>query len=138
MESLSIHVFKDSIQPISELLKRENLNWSMRPKPIGVPMASSDVIEVVLNLDAWGALATVIIAFIGARHGRRVMITTKDHKIIHADGLTSKDLENVLKNAMSISAFDPKKANDVEQSEPKTETIDETKGSTASGGASES
>jgi hypothetical protein len=41
-------------------------------------------------------------------NGRRVIITTKDNTVIHAEGLSKKELEEILKNSISLSAIDHK------------------------------
>jgi hypothetical protein len=56
-----------------------------------------------------GAFATVIIAFIKSRNGRKVTITTKDNKVIHAEGLNPKELEEILRQSKSLAAIDPNK-----------------------------
>ncbi len=111
MSTLEIHVFKNSYLPVTELLDAENLSWSMRQERSGVVMASSGVLEVALNAGAWVSIAAVLIAFIKARHGRRVMITTKEKEVIHAEGLTAKELEKILENAAWVTAIDPNKSN---------------------------
>lgn len=113
MSVLTIHVFKDSYAAIAELLDSEEIAWSARKKQQGVITASSEVLEIVLNAGVWGAIATVLIKFIKARHGRRVQITTKNEDVIYAEGLTQKDLEAILQKADRIIAFDPNKSKKV-------------------------
>jgi len=55
----------------------------------------------------WGSLAMVLVAFLKYRSGRKVMITTKDDHIIHIEGLTANELENILKEAKWLTAIDP-------------------------------
>lgn len=106
MEVLEIHVFKDSFKPIVELLSEKDVSWSMRETR--TIQASSGVIEIVLNAGAWISIAAVVNTFIKARHGRRVIITTKDKQVLDAQGLTKKELESVLKDASWITPIDPK------------------------------
>jgi hypothetical protein len=61
---------------------------------------------VVGNSAIWGALALVLIAFIKSRHGRKVIITTRDNTVILAEGLSTKELEKVLELAKSLTAID--------------------------------
>lgn len=111
MNTLDIHVFKESFQPVTELLDAKGISWSMRQERAGVIMASSGILEVALNPSSWVSIAAVLISFIKARHGRRVMITTKDKDVIHAEGLTSKELEKILEKAEWVTAIDPNKSN---------------------------
>ena len=59
----------------------------------------------------WGALATVLVVFVKAKHGRKVMVTKKDHTTIQAEGLTKEELESILKDAMNVTAIDTGKDN---------------------------
>ena len=57
----------------------------------------------------WGALAAVIVAFIKSRRGRKVIITTNDNTVVHAEGLSMSELERVLEHTKSLTAIDPSK-----------------------------
>ncbi len=59
-----------------------------------------------------GSLATIIVMFIKAKHGRKVVITTKDNKVIHAEGLTKEELEPILQEAKNLTAIDTGKNNE--------------------------
>lgn len=107
MESLPIKVFEGSYGPILSLLNENRLKYSMRGQWSGVVVASSTVIDVVLNATIWASIATVLVTFIKARSGRKIIITTKDNRVIHAEGLTSKELEEVLKFVKDVMAIDP-------------------------------
>lgn len=118
METIKVCVFKESIQPISDLLNKEGLVWSRRSYPNGVIINSSEILDVVLNGAAWVSLATVLDAFIKAKHGRKIIITTKDNKVIHAEGMDHKEFENLLKQAVSVMAIDPNKPDATNSDKP--------------------
>jgi hypothetical protein len=107
METIKIYVFKESIQTVTELLSKEGLAWSSRHQPNGVIMNSAEILNVVVNATAWVSIATVLVTFIKAKHGRKVIITTKDNKVIHAEGMTHNEFEIILKQAASLTVFDP-------------------------------
>lgn len=72
-------------------------------------MASSGVIEIVQAVGVasmWAGLATVLVAFIKTRSSRKVIITTKDNTVIHAEGLTAQELERILGMATSIAVIE--------------------------------
>jgi hypothetical protein len=48
----------------------------------------------------------VLVAFIRARSGRKVIVTTKDGSVIHAEGLTASEVEDILNRAESVSVID--------------------------------
>ena len=106
MEILPLHVFKDSFGPVLELLNENNLKYQMHQNRSGAVMAASGIIEIILSPAMWGSLATIVVMFIKAKHGRQVIITTKDNKIIHAKGLTKEELEPILKEAKNLAAID--------------------------------
>ena len=107
MEILPIHVFKNSFGQIVELLNEHEIKYQIQQTRSGEIVASSGVLEIILSPAMWGALATVVVMFIKTKHGRKVIITTKDNKIIQAEGLTKEELEPILKEAKNIAAIDP-------------------------------
>lgn len=111
MDTLPIHLFKSSFGPFLELLHEHGLKYQMREVRIGVPMASGgtlEVIKVIGDATFWPAVAAVVVAFINRRSGRKVIITTKDHIVVHVEGLSMTDLEHVLQLADNMTAIDPK------------------------------
>ncbi|MGB7481710.1 MAG: hypothetical protein WA924_15400 [Burkholderiaceae bacterium] len=114
MESIPVHLFKDSFGPFVQLLNEHGVKYQMRQVRAGVPMASSGVLEVmqaVGNAAMWGALATVVVAFINGRRGRKVIITTKENTVVHIEGLSMAELERVLEHAKNLTAIDPGRGN---------------------------
>lgn len=110
---LSVHLFKDSFGPFLALLNENEIQYQMREVRAGVPMASAgtlELIQVAGNAAFWASVATVIVAFINSRRSRKVIITTKDGMVIHAEGLTSTELEKLLEKAQSLTAIDSNKA----------------------------
>ena len=106
MESLRIHLFKDSLDSFVELLDEHGIAHRYQDPRAGGPMVSGHVFEVLQSAAMWGALATVIIAFINRRRGRKVIITTKDGIVVHAEGLSTKEIEKVIGEAKSLAAID--------------------------------
>lgn len=109
MEYLQVHVFKDGFGPMIDLLNANGVKYQIREQRSGAVMAASGVIEVLQSASMWGALAVVVVAFIKSRNGRKVIITTKDNEIIHAEGLKPQELEDILKRSKSLAAVDPNK-----------------------------
>ncbi len=109
MEYLHVHVFKDSFGPMIELLNTNGVKYQFREQRSGEVMAASGVIEVLQSPAMWGALAAVVVAFIKSRNGRKVIITTKDKEVIQAEGLNSKELQEILKRTKSLAAIDSNK-----------------------------
>jgi hypothetical protein len=108
MESLPVHLFKASFGPFLALLNEHDLKYAIREPRLGVPVAASEVIEVLLSPYIWGALSTIIVAFLKYRNSRKVIITTKDGQIIQAEGLNQEELEGILKHAKSLALIETK------------------------------
>lgn len=88
---------------------KNEIKYQIREQRSGTLMASSGVIEIIVNASIWVSLASVLIAFIKAKNNREVTITTEDNQIIHAKGLDSQQLQDVLKHAKGITAIEPHK-----------------------------
>ena len=85
----------------------------MREVRMNVPVATGgtlEIIQAVGNVAMWGSLATVIVAFIKSRRGRKVIITTKDGSVVHAEGLSQAELNDLLEKAQNLTVFDPNKS----------------------------
>lgn len=113
MKIIPVHVFKHSFGPMLALLNDNDVKYQIREVRAGTIMASSGVIEVVVNASMWVSLASIIIAFIKAKNSREVMITTKDNKVIHVKGLDSKLLHSVLQHAKDVTAIDTGKEKNI-------------------------
>ncbi|RNF31202.1 hypothetical protein NM04_08370 [Massilia aurea] len=113
MKSIPVHLFKESFGPFVQLLNANGVEYRMHQIRAGVPMASAGALEVmqaVGNAAMWGALATVVVAFINSRRGRKVIITTREDTVVHVEGLSMAELERVLDQAKSLTAIDPNKS----------------------------
>ena len=113
MITLPVHLFKDSFGPFLALLNEHGIKYQMREVRMGVPMASGGTLEIVQAVGSaafWASLATVLVAFINSRRGRKVIITTKEGTVVHAEGLSLKELETVLERAQNLTAIDPNKS----------------------------
>lgn len=108
MEALPVHLFKDSFGPFMALLSSNKISFTMHEQRSGVVMASSGVVEVLTSPAVWGALATVIVAYINSKNSRKVIITLPQNTIVHAEGLSREELELVLKQAKSLAAIETK------------------------------
>jgi len=109
MESIQVHLFKDSFGPFLILLNENEVPYKMHSKRSLEPMASAEVLEILKSDGLWGGLAAVIVAFLKYRNTRKVKITTNDNQIIHAENISKNELEDILKKAKSVTAIETKK-----------------------------
>lgn len=106
IQSVRINVFKGSREPFLSLLREHGIEYEEHAPPIGVVFAAGEWVEVAKSTAVFGSLAAVVVAFLKHRHGRKVIITTKDNTVVHAEGLTHKELEKVLELASNVTAID--------------------------------
>lgn len=104
-----MHLFKDSFGPFVALLNEHQIKYQMRQNRTGVqagPVGILEIVQAIGSAAMWGALATVVIAFINSRRGRKVIITTKDNIAVHAEGLSMAEIEVILQHAKNMTAID--------------------------------
>lgn len=109
MTNFPVHLFKASFGPFVQLLNEQKLTYQVREVRSGAVMASGATLEIVQavgNAAFWASPATVVVAFINSRRSRKVIITTKDGTVVHAEGLTQGELEKVLEQARNFTAID--------------------------------
>jgi hypothetical protein len=54
----------------------------------------------------WSALAAVVCAYLKNKRSRKIIITTKDNTVVHAEGLSQAEVERVLEKAKSLTAIE--------------------------------
>jgi len=107
--SIRVHLHKNSCKPFTDLLNENGVEFiERRPSP-GVIMNAGQIVEILnaLQIPSIAAsLATVICAFVKARSSRKLIITTNDNQIIHAEGYNEKEIQRLLQNIKNITAID--------------------------------
>lgn len=109
MATLQVHVFKDSAVSFTSALSENGIQFSRRIQLSEAPMAAGTIIEIfsaIKDATPWGALAVVVVAWLKAKNSRKVIITTKDNEIIHAEGLSIPEIERVLEKAKNIGIIE--------------------------------
>lgn len=109
VETLKVNLLKASFGPFVTLLNEHEVKYQIQASRSGVPMASSEILEIIKVLGSatfWPAVAAVIIAYLNRSRSRKIIITTKDNQVIHAEGMTQKELEAVLEMAASIAPIE--------------------------------
>lgn len=112
METIPVHLFKNSFGPFLALLNEHEVKYHMRAVRSGIPMASPDTLEIIKVLGSatfWPALATVVVAFINRKKDRKVIITTKENTVVHVEGMSTSEIERILQQARNITAIDTSK-----------------------------
>ena len=110
--TLEFHVvvFKDSRDPFLSLLKKHGVAHEEMMLKADVVTAGGFIIDIIQSSAPWAAsLATVICAFLKNRRSRKVIITKNDNTVIHCEGLSQKEIENILSQAKSLTAIETQK-----------------------------
>jgi hypothetical protein len=120
MESLRIHLFKDSLEPFVALMDAHGIAHEYQAPRPGVVMASGALYEVLANAAVWGPLSLVLVAFIKRRNGRKIMLTQKDGGIVHieAENYSVAEVEKLLANTKFLMAIDPNKPSSTDTQPP--------------------
>jgi len=94
-------------------MDEHGIQYSRPAPPVGVPMASGIVIEIVIT-GGWGALAVACLAWASVRKSRKINVTTKDGQAIWLEGYSAEEAEKILGAAKQIAAIDTKSESDDE------------------------
>ena len=110
MEKLRISLFKDSYDSFVKLLDENGIEYNKIHHPPGTILASGTTIEIIskiASITPWRTLANTIIAWLGTRKSRKVIITTKNNEVFHIEGYSASEVNSILSEAKNIVAFDP-------------------------------
>ncbi|WP_321323627.1 hypothetical protein [Thiomicrorhabdus sp.] len=105
---LKLSLFKDSEKSFLAALDAEGIEHSRVDLFTNQPHAS-EIVESISALSKsmpWNAIAKVIVKWIDARKSRKIIITTEDGKVIHAEGYSIKELESILPKTERVSVID--------------------------------
>lgn len=106
MNALPLYVFKDSFGPIVSLLNKHGVSFQEQETRSAEIMASGFTLEIAIDGSTWLALAMVIVAYLRAENDHEVFIVTKDNRIIRGRGLDLNTLQDVLKDATTVTVAD--------------------------------
>ena len=104
--TIRVSVYKDSLQPFTALLQEGNVEFNMCTPPVGVVMNAGWSLDIVLSPAIIPSLAMVICVFLKNRRSRKVIITTHDDTVIHAEGLSQSEVERLIAQTTSLIAIE--------------------------------
>jgi hypothetical protein len=114
MRGIRATVFKHSHDPFIELLEEHGLEYygvALNSQEVYASGEFLEIVKNVANATFWPSLATVIVAFLKRNNSRKVIITTEDNMIIHVEGHSPSELEDILKRTKDITAIQTKSSN---------------------------
>ena len=100
---IELSLFRDSSGPFTALLREGGIPFTPRTPRVGVMNSGYDL---EIHSRDTPALATVICAFLKNRRSRKVIITTRDNTVIHAQGLSQPELERVIAQAKNLTVIE--------------------------------
>lgn len=111
---LRLSIFKDSEKSFLAALDAEGIEHGRVQTYTTQPQASGivETITAISEAMPWNALAKVIVEFINARKSRKIIITTEDNKIFHAEGYSIKEIQKILSLSVNITVIDTKPENE--------------------------
>jgi hypothetical protein len=72
--------------------------------------ATGEVLQFIEHAIPWASLAGVAVAWLRARANRKIIVTTKDNKVIHTEGYSVEQFADILTKAREFTAIDTKKS----------------------------
>ena len=108
MRGIRATVFKLSYDPFIELLEEHGLEYygvALNSQEVYAAGEFLEIVKNVANATFWPSLAAVIVAFLKRNSSRKVIIATEDNKIIHVEGHSPSELEDILKKTKNITAI---------------------------------
>ena len=111
METVSVLrfvLFKNSEKSFLSALDREGIShgrvqqFSAQPQASGIVESISAISEAM----PWNSIAKVMVAWIEARKSRKIIITTEDNTVIHAEGYSINDIKKILPKTKNITVID--------------------------------
>jgi hypothetical protein len=72
--------------------------------------ATGEVLQFLEHTIPWASVATVFVAWLRGRASRKIIVTTNDNKVIHTEGYSVEQFEQLLAQAREVTVIDTKKS----------------------------
>jgi hypothetical protein len=106
-EVLEVGFFKDGAEDFLKLLEDNEVPYERKSHfSPGTVVASGEVLEIVkalAGLSLVPSIATVIVQWLKAKSSRKVILQTKDNKIVHLEGYSAKEVGEFIIQSKNIS-----------------------------------
>jgi len=77
-------------------------------------MAAGAIIEIwsaIKDITPWGALALVLVTWLKTKSSRKIIITSKNNDIFHAEGMSVAEVERLLDVAKDVAVIEMQQKN---------------------------
>lgn len=105
---MRIALFKDSRESFIQALDEAGVVYEELKVPPGQVMASGAMVAVAQTAAVAGPIAAVLVAWLKARGGRKVILTLHDKRIVHLEGYSVEQVKELLPLADHGTAIDTK------------------------------
>lgn len=109
---IQISVFKHSKESFLSMLDEKDIKYIERPWPEGVTVGVGETFDIIKTVGEasplLGVLAYVIVTWIKARSSRKIILQTKDKKVVHIEGFSVDEVGKILAQVDSIMVIDTK------------------------------
>lgn len=110
-EKIEIITFRDSKESFLSLLDKSNIPYVKQAPRFGIAMGAGEIVEILKAIGAASiipSLAAIIVQWLKARSSRKIVLQTKDKKIVHIEGHTVQEIASLLELAKSLTIIDTK------------------------------
>ncbi len=112
-EILEVRFFKDGIDDFKELLSNSDVSYEeVSHFPPGTIVNSGEVLEIVkalAGLSLIPSIAAVIVQWLKNKSSRKVILQTKENEVVHLEGYSAREIEELIPNAKNITIIQTKK-----------------------------
>lgn len=111
-ETIRVKFFKNGSEEFFSLLEDSKIETQKRQAfPPGTIVMSGEYVEIIKAIGGASiipSLATIIVQWLKNRASRKIMIQTKNKEVIHIEGYSVKQVEQVLETAEKITVIQTK------------------------------
>jgi hypothetical protein len=107
---MRIALFKDSEASFLQALDDADIPYALLESKPNVAMAAGTMITVAQTVAISGAVATVLVNWIKARASRKIILTLQGNKVVHLEGYSTKQAQELLPLVEHLAAIDTQPA----------------------------
>lgn len=105
---MRIVLFKDSETSFLQALEGAGIPYERSTPMPGQVMASGSIIAIAQAVTAAAPVAAVLVAWIRARASRKIILTLSTNKVIHLEGYSVEQAQELLLTTTQLAAIDTK------------------------------
>lgn len=109
---MRVSLFKDSRPSFLGALDAAKIAYNETTGVPGTVMASGSTIFVEITAAVAAPLAAVVVMWIRARASRKVILTMKENTVVHIEGYTAEQVQELLSRVDSLTAIDTRPTDD--------------------------